>query len=197
MPDNDLEIETLIQLARDDRSALGRLLERYRPFLTLDARRQIDPGRAEECDVSGVVQHTLAEASEDFTRFQGASEGEFAAWIRRIHHHNILDRVRRRRPEVSIPKAPDDTASFHWWEPAADQTSPSQRLIKGERALRLAALLQALPDAQCEAVRLRHLEGWPVERIARHLNRSVAATAGLLKRGLHALRTKMAEESWF
>jgi RNA polymerase sigma-70 factor, ECF subfamily len=56
--------------------------------------------------------------------------------------------------------------------------------------------LESLPEIQREAVRLRHLEGWHVDRIARQLNRSLPAAAGLIKRGLAALRAKMLEESW-
>jgi RNA polymerase sigma-70 factor (ECF subfamily) len=91
---------------------------------------------------------------------------------------------------------PDGSASFCWREPAGSQTTPSQRLIKGEKALRLAAMLESLPEAQREAVRLRHLEGWPLERIAEALDRSVVATAGLIKRGLKRLRQQMSPDSW-
>jgi RNA polymerase sigma-70 factor, ECF subfamily len=196
MAENDQGVEALIQFARANPTALGQLLERYRSFLVLMAQRQIEPQRAAECDASGIVQDTLAEACRGFERFAGSTEAEFSAWLKQIHRHNILDRVRRHRPEVSIPRDPDDSASFYWWEPAANQLTASQRLIKGERALRLAGLLQSLPETQREAVRLRHLEGWSVEKIAGQLDRSVAATAGLIKRGLQALREKMSEGSW-
>ena len=72
-------------------------------------------------------------------------------------------------------RASDSSASFLWHEPAADQSTPSQRLIKAEKALRLAAPLQKLPEAQRDAVRLRHLEGWPLRKIAAELGLSVMA----------------------
>ena len=196
MAENDQGVEALIQLARSNPAALGQLLERYRSFLWLEAQRQIDPKRVQQCDASGIVQQTMEETCKGFQHFAGATEPQFSAWLKQIHRHNILDRVRRHCPEVSIPRDPYDTDSFCWWEPTADEPSPSERLIKGEKALRLAELLQSLPEMQCEAVRLRHLEGWPVEKIAQQLERSVAATAGLIKRGLKALREKMSEESW-
>jgi RNA polymerase sigma-70 factor (ECF subfamily) len=49
----------------------------------------------------------------------------------------------------------------------------------------------ALPDDQREAVRLRHLEGWALADIAQHLGRTPAATAGLIKRGMQALRRQL------
>jgi RNA polymerase sigma-70 factor (ECF subfamily) len=61
----------------------------------------------------------------------------------------------------------------------------------------MAALLVSLPDAQQEAIRLRHLEGMPVAEIAARMDRSLPSVAGLLKRGLQTLRQKLSEESWF
>ena len=66
-----------------------------------------------------------------------------------------------------------------------------QRLDRGEEAERLSQALTALPDDQREAVRLRHLEGWALADVARHLGRTPAATAGLIKRGMQALRRQM------
>ena len=70
----------------------------------------------------------------------------------------------------------------------AGHSSPSQKAIRGEDAELLSQALTELPDDQREAVRLRHLEGWALADIARYLRRSNAATAGLIKRGMQALR---------
>ncbi len=194
----------LIVRARQDPTAFGALFERYRPFLLLVAQQWIGHRLAKRCEPEDVVQDTFVEAQKAFPQFNGSTEPEFSAWIKRIHHHNLEDLVRKhvlaknRSLDQEEPLLdPNGSASFAWKEPAADQTTPSQRLVKGEKSLRLASLLQALPELQREAVRLRHLEGWPVEKIAKELDRSVAATAGLLKRGLQALRERMSAESWF
>ena len=73
----------------------------------------------------------------------------------------------------------------------AGLTSPSQQAIRGEEEQRLNEAVAALPDDQREAVRLRHLEGWALDDIARHLGRTPAATAGLIKRGVKALRRQL------
>jgi len=75
----------------------------------------------------------------------------------------------------------------------ANLTTPSQKAIRGEQANRLAQALAALPDDQREAVRLRHLEGWALAEIAVRVGRSSAATAGLIKRGMKALRRRLHE----
>ena len=73
----------------------------------------------------------------------------------------------------------------------AGLSSPSQKAIREEEAERLSQALTSLPDDQREAVRLRHLEGWALADLARHLGRSPAATAGLIKRGMQALRRQL------
>jgi RNA polymerase sigma-70 factor, ECF subfamily len=203
LPEIEPTIEELIRSARTDRSRQGQLFERYRPFLLMIAKSEIGTELAVRCDASDVVQQTMIEAFQAYFGFKGSTEPEFSAWIKCIHRRNIADLIRRRaspekrRLDVRRHDAdPEASASFCWNEPAGKEPTPSQRLIKGEKALRLAAILQSLPEMQREAVRLRHMEGWPVEKIARELDRSLAATAGLIKRGLQALREKMSEESW-
>ena len=60
-----------------------------------------------------------------------------------------------------------------------------------EQALQLSAALAKLPDAQREALLMRHIHGHSLANIAQHLGRSHAAVAGLLKRGLQQLRSQL------
>jgi RNA polymerase sigma-70 factor (ECF subfamily) len=76
---------------------------------------------------------------------------------------------------------------------AAEQSSPSQQVQRQERALRLAEALSGLPEAQREAVILRHWQGCSLAAIAQQLNCTTAAVTGLLHRGLKKLRKKLQE----
>ena len=78
---------------------------------------------------------------------------------------------------------------------AADQTSPSGRVERQERLVRLADALTALPGDQRRAVELKHLQGLPLVEVARRMERSVPAVAGLLHRGLRSLREDLGEIS--
>ena len=60
--------------------------------------------------------------------------------------------------------------------------------------IRLADALATLPDAQREAVVLRHCEGQSIDEISRWLGRSPTAAAGLLKRGLKQVRSLLVEQ---
>jgi RNA polymerase sigma-70 factor, ECF subfamily len=195
--------EKMIAHAKRDPQYLGELLQRYRPFLLLTLRRQIGPQLAVRCSASDVVQQTFADACRGFEQFAGATEPEFSAWIKRITEQNLKDAIRnhigaqaRTIERENRLDDGDSTASFHWREPKANQTTASDRLIKGEMALRLAAVLESLPQTQREAVCMRHLEGCSLEEIAKRLERSLPAAMGLVKRGLQALREKMPRDSW-
>src|SRR5262249_12098774 len=76
---------------------------------------------------------------------------------------------------------------------AASQSSPSMRAGRIEQLAAVATALEGLPDAQREALVLHYLESWPLDRISKHLNRTPAAVAGLLKRGLKQLRTLLTQ----
>ncbi len=60
--------------------------------------------------------------------------------------------------------------------------------------LHLAEALTALPEDQRQVVELRHLKGWSLAAIPRHLGRTPAAVAGLLHRGLARLRHLLPEK---
>jgi RNA polymerase sigma-70 factor (ECF subfamily) len=59
----------------------------------------------------------------------------------------------------------------------------------------LAQALEKLPEVCREVVRLRHLHGWPIADIARHVGRTPSAVATLLCRGLKQMRTLLEDRS--
>jgi RNA polymerase sigma-70 factor (ECF subfamily) len=175
-------------------------LERYRAYLGLLARLQLDPRLQGKIDLSGVVQQTLLEAYQARPRFRAQVSGQQTAWLRRILANNLADEIRKLHTdkrdlgrERSLEAALDESsARLEGWL-AADQSSPSQQAERHEQAVRLAQALANLPEAQREALVLQHWHGWSLAEIARHLGRSHAAVAGLLKRGLQQLRAQLHE----
>jgi RNA polymerase sigma-70 factor (subfamily 1) len=173
-------------------------LNAYRGYLT--ALAQIELGRRlrGKLDPSDVVQQSLLEAHQDLPSLQGTTEPELVAWLRTILARNLLNAARdfsaqKRdiRREQSLAQRLEDSSARLVQFLAAEQTSPSQRVIRGEDAARLATALAALPDDQRTAVLLKHFHDWKLAEIAERLDRSTLAVAGLLKRGLKKLRQIM------
>ncbi|HEV8058852.1 MAG TPA: sigma-70 family RNA polymerase sigma factor [Gemmataceae bacterium] len=176
-------------------------LERYRDYLHLLARLQLDPRLRGKVDLSGVVQQTMLEAHQALPTSPAAC-AEPTAWLRRILANNMTDEVRkltaaardvqRERPLENALAA--SSARIVAWL-AAEQSSPSQRVMREEGVSQLAAALAQLPDDQRTAVELHHLEELPLAEVAAQLDRTKGATAALLFRGLKKLRQLLDDES--
>jgi RNA polymerase sigma-70 factor (ECF subfamily) len=169
-------------------------LERFRKYLRLLARVQLNPRLRGKVDPSDIVQQTLLEAHLARERCP-KEQAQQAAWLRKILAHNLANAVRDAerakrdvRREKSLEAAVEaSSARLEAWL-AAEQSSPSQRAERNEQLLRLAEALDQLPADQQEAVVLHHLQGQSLSEVACHFGRSPAAVAGLLHRGLCKLQ---------
>ncbi len=184
----------------EEAESRDRALEQYREYLGMLARVQLDPRLRDKLDPSDVVQQTLLDAHRKQDQFRGQTEAEKAAWLRQILARNLVDALRafgRAKRDVarerSLEAALEQSSQrLEAWL-AAEQSSPSQGLQRHEQAVQLAAALAKLPEAQREALVLQNWHGWSLAEIGQHMDRSPAAVAGLLKRGLKQLRGLLQE----
>src|SRR5262249_5901527 len=140
----------------------GRPLERYRDYLLLVARSQLDRDLQAKLDPSDVVQQTLLKAHQNWDQFRGSSDAELAAWLRSILARHVADVVRKFDPcrggrERSLEAALEQSsARLESWL-SAESLSPSERLERQGQLLRLAEALVRLPDHQRAAPERRPL----------------------------------------
>ncbi|MFN0055578.1 MAG: sigma-70 family RNA polymerase sigma factor [Planctomycetales bacterium] len=171
--------------------------ERYRSYLLVLARLQLDRRWHARIDPSDLVQQTLLDAHARWHQL-GTENAELAAWLRKALANNLADALRTMRRakrdvtrEVSLEGALDDSSAQLGQWVAKEQSSPSQQAARTEDLLRLTDALTRLPELQREAIIRHHLQGWSLRDTARELVRSDTATAGLLHRGLKRLRELM------
>lgn len=204
MPSDEPSIERLIAAGRKDPAVLGELLERYRAILHLAAEAHIGPKLKVRCEAADLVQNTLLDAHKDFAAFSGSTEAEFSAWIKCIHRRNLADAIKQHvhvagrtvlREEALLDPG-TDSVCMSLDGIAGNESTPSQHVVKAERALQLAEILLALPEPQRRPICLRYVEGMKLDDIAAELGRSVGSVAGLIDRGLKTLRKTMSEQSW-
>jgi RNA polymerase sigma-70 factor (ECF subfamily) len=172
--------------------------ERYRDYLYLLSRVGIDRRLRPLADSSDVVQQTLLRAHERIDQFRGTTEAELLAWLRTILSRQLADVARRafqphgeegQSLEAAVEQSSARLASWL----ADEQPSPGEQAQNREQLLLLAEALARLPEDQRTAVELHHLEGCSVPEVGRRMGRSAGSVAGLLHRGLKALRAHMSE----
>ena len=182
-----------------ERPAAPFSLERYRSWLGLIARLQVEPALPRRFDPSDIVQQTLLEAVRDWPKFRGTTGAELAAWLRQILAHVLAHEIRshgevRRRAigrEVSLEQALAESSRKLGSALAAPGSSPSEHAARHELELRLADALARLPADYAEVILLRNVEGLPHEEIARRMDRSVGAVRMLWVRALARLRQEL------
>jgi RNA polymerase sigma-70 factor (ECF subfamily) len=196
--------EDVLRRARaGDDAALGELLERYRDYLALLARLQINRRLQGKADPADLVQDTFLEAHRSFARFRGTTEGELVAWLRQILAANLVDLVRRflgtRRRDVrlerELAKELEQSSRALEMGLVAPHSSPSQQAARREQDVLLAEALARLPDAYREVLILHHLEGLSHPEVAARMGRTIDSVKNLWARALGKLRRSLGDES--
>ncbi len=187
-------------MSAEDADALA--IERFRGYLSAIARLQVAarPWVAAKLDASDLVQQSLLSAHAAQHQFRGQTPAEMAGWLRQILNRTLANALRslgQAKRDVGAERSLDadleaSSCRLDAWL-AADQTSPSEYALRSERAAQLATAVDTLPADQREVLLLRHCQGLSLDEIAQTLQRSHAAIAGLLRRGLQQLRERLGE----
>ena len=175
-------------------------LFKYHSYLKMLARMQMRRAYQARIDQSDIVQQTLLQAVQALDQFRGSTEAELRAWLRQILARNIahLDRdMHRDKRDVRRERSIEDRLAqsslrLEGWLAASGPT-PSQNVATGERVIRLAIAIERLPAHQRDAVRLHYIEGLKLSEVATRMAKTTGAVAGLLSRGMNALKRELSE----
>lgn len=184
----------LLRARQGDRAALGQLLDEQRAQLRYLADRLLDNRIRGRLDASDLVQQTCLSVHKRIAEFEGSEPGQFVAWLRQVHEHNIRNAVRdhlqagRRAADRDIPLGQFDV-------PARATDTPSRRLIRDEDNAKLRNALERLPPDEKQALRLRYIEGRTVAEVANEMGLSRDALIWLMRRALQRIRSEAATDS--
>ena len=193
---SQVSIDELIRRARaGDQRALEALFERSQPFIDelvsrQPARAQVRPGLDRPSDIA---QETALRAFRKFSRFEGTTEAEWRAWLRQIfarYRDQAFRSARRQKRDLRRTVLLDEVSA----DAVSAAKRPSQVIAHEEAWRQTLAHIYELPEEQRRAIWLCHLKELSVAEVARAMNKTEAALAGLLRRGLHTLRQRAALE---
>lgn len=123
---------------------------------------------------------------------QYKDEGKFLAWTMRIAHNLCLDHFRKTK-RIPVIKSSDDKAVFEM--PNFSMKSAEDRLIDGERYIRIRRMLDTLPEEQREVIILRQYAEMDFKEIAALMNISINTALGRMRYGLLNLRKNMVSKN--
>jgi RNA polymerase sigma-70 factor (ECF subfamily) len=188
--------QQLVALAQGgDNSALGQLCSIYAERVRRIVRFRMGPELRTQLESMDLVQEALVEAVKDIGDFTYCSDGDFLNWLSSIVENTIRDYVDRIhaakrdvRRQVSLNKisARTDRARPDVGMPAVT-TTPSVVLSLREELDRLEQAMDRLKPQYREVIMLAKIEGLSCKEIAGRLNKSPAAVAMSLSRGIIAL----------
>jgi RNA polymerase sigma-70 factor (ECF subfamily) len=179
-------------------SSVGRLAERYRRYLLHVAHESLSPALRVKVGASDIVQETLLHFQDGFERFEGTSEAELLAWLRRILYFRALEVARRYstveardvRRELSI----EEIGHSGRFAPLVDSApTPCTELVAKEQLANLAWAIAALPRESRELLRLRNAERLSFQEIGELFDCSPDAARKRWVRVLAQLRIAMSE----
>jgi RNA polymerase sigma-70 factor (ECF subfamily) len=198
-PNTPFDWSACIQAARaGSESALGQLLEAFRPLLTAIAERELDADLRAKISPSDLVQETFLGGFPAFPRFVGETEEEVRAWLCRILHNRLADARDRyqqaAKRQVSREQSLDPAAADRQAPLADDTPSPSSHARRREDGERLEAALARLSEEHRQVIHLRYREHKSFAEAAQAMNRSEDAVQKLWVRAIQKLREILGPE---
>jgi RNA polymerase sigma-70 factor, ECF subfamily len=198
------EEDIVARLRTGDSAALAQFIELRRPQLMAYIERQLGAALRRKVEPDDIFQETSAEAVRSLPG-AGITERDPFGWLCQIAERKIIDLHRRyfdaqkrdagREVPLSAPSGgSEDQQAGLINMLVASMTTPSQAFSRNAREARLLDALQALPEDQREALRLRYIENMPSKQIAERLGKSDAAVRVMLTRSLKKLQDLLGEE---
>jgi RNA polymerase sigma factor (sigma-70 family) len=167
------------------------LLKEYLPRLRAFVRARLDAElRRRESD-SDVVQSVCRELLEHRQGFEYRGESQFRGWLFTAALNKVREKVRfHHQPRRGMQREDQAGSSFAPADPHSS-VQPSYAALAGERVALLEAALDTLSDGDREVIALARLAGLPIEDVATHLGKTVAAARKQLGRALLRLSAEL------
>lgn len=195
-------VDRYLAAAREGRpSALAKLFDYYRAYLTAIARRSLDKRLQPKCAPSDLVQETVTLALRKFAAQQIVSELELRIWLRKLLKNKIRETKRRYgrgtkrdiAKEVSLNEFESKQMLFELAAQAGESLGAD--LDRPESAKRIEAALARLSQGHRLIIDLHYRQRRKFTEIAQRLNRSPDAIRMLWVRALRRLAKELHQDN--
>lgn len=180
-----------------DRGALEELLRQIGPIVWREINHKIDARHGGLVDADDVMQVTYIEAFLRIGRFVPAGNGAFLAWLRRMAANNLVDAIRREKPErrIAAPASgrdpTGDPATTLFRGLTATTATASRQLSEQEACAAVRAALKTLPPDYARVLELLELEGKTGPEAAQIMGRRHGAIRMLRARARELLAERL------
>ncbi|MCE9615441.1 MAG: sigma-70 family RNA polymerase sigma factor [Lentisphaerae bacterium] len=183
----DMSDRELLDLYRaGDVDAMSRLIERHRHML-FGYIVNMTGNPAEADDVFQEVWFKVIHKLEAYR------DGNFGGWLVRMARNLVIDRHRRRKPEISLDQE-DEAGRGLAHTLAARNTPPSAALAAQDLGTRIAAAVAMLPEEQREVFIMRVQAELPFKEIARVQGVSINTALARMQYALTKLRPLLQDD---
>lgn len=172
---HQVEEQILIQAARDDPQAFGKLYQRYIHQVVRYLYSRLGNTR----DAEDVAAQTFMAAFESFGSFK--REGFFSSWLFSIARNKSVDHFRKSRPTEQL----DESTILSPLE------VPEKLLERSEELNTISCLIRGLPEADQEMMRLRFVAELSFPEMAALLHKRTEAVKKSVYRILAKIKAQM------
>lgn len=120
-------------------------------------------------------------------------EDNFGGWLMRIARNTVIDRLRRKKPEMSIDAEPEDGRSMLDVLPNPDQ-GPAKALEANEIGRRIQSAVSQLPAEQKEVFLMRTQGDLSFKEIAKAQKVSINTALARMQYALTKLRAALGDD---
>lgn len=178
--------EELARYRRGDPEGLEALVEKYRSPL-FSFLVNMTGSEAEANDVFQEVWLRVIHKHRLFIR------GHFYGWLVRMARNIVVDRARRRKPEISLDQTRDDGSALVERLAGTDR-GPAKHAEAEEIRARVRRAVAGLPEAQREVFLMRVEAGLPFREIARIQKVSIGTALARMQYAADKLRGQLRNE---
>lgn len=177
--DDAIDAALVARLRVGDGTAFRDLVTRHVGVVAGIARRML----RDEAEAEDIAQEAMLRLWRSAAGLE-LGPGGLRPWLRRVTSNLCIDRVRSGQRTVVTDEVPE----------VAEPATQMRNLEGQERAARVAAAMQTLPERQRLALTLFHHEGLSQIEVGRAMEISDEAVESLLARARRSLKSALADE---